>query len=584
MNDIASKLGAFKSVLSSRAGMATCLAFGIAAYMIFMHLGLPPLVNPDEGRNASVGMGMMPWDHWFVPTYDGLAYLDKPSFFFKLVAFSVSIFGRTEFAARLPSALFAMGALVLVFKFCRREYDLRSAILAVIIVATSPLFLGFARYVIFDMTLAFFVSGAIFAGYLAEGEMGGARKRCYWLSAACMGAAMLVKGPVGFIVPMLVLTVFNMSGESKGAVQRLLSGKNILIVLAVFSPWFIGACIIHPDFLYYGVIRESFLRFTTNEFHRHAPFYLYPQLLLATTLFWSFLMPQGAWNLWKNRRSLSRADRLMIVWPIVVVLFFSVSQSKLPGYVLSAVLPLGILVARIFAEALENGVSSGASVVRRASVALFVIATVGAVFLIAYQIDPTIVKLKFKDQVLTSDILASMQPLIIVFLVMAIVAIAGVIKRDARISFLAFLIFPLIIPCVILPVYASGEAHRSDNALAMEIQSLAPGADIAAIQTFPPGLPFYSGGHVILFTEGNGNEIKSNYIPYYLATQKEWPEQIVPLDHFNQWFAHRKKPVFLITERDHLSQLKTFAAKHRLKIISLTNGEYSGLFAPQGGL
>ena len=265
-------------------GLLIAIAFVVAMVMIFYHLGLMPLLNPDEGRNASVAWEMQRAGNWLIPTYDGLAYLDKPAFYFKLVAFSLSLFGHSEYAARLPSALFALGTLLLVFEFCRREYDLRTAALAVAVVATTPMFFAFARIVIFDSTLAFFVCAAIFAAYHAEVAEVAARRRWSMLAIGAMAFAALVKGPVGFILPILVLAVFNRVDGKRGAMKRLLCWPNLLLFFAIFLPWFIGVSLLRHDFPYYGIIEESVLRFTTRQFHRSQPFYFYPPVIFAGML------------------------------------------------------------------------------------------------------------------------------------------------------------------------------------------------------------------------------------------------------------------------------------------------------------
>ena len=177
-----------------------------------------PLIAPDEGRNAEVAREMKESGAWLVPTYNGVDYLDKPAFYFKAVALSLAAFGDNETAARLPSAAFGMALVALVFAFCRKVHGTRCGLLAVIVVATTPLFVMNARTVIFDIALAFFVCGAIFAGYLAEEAEGRARRNWYLLGAASAGLATLVKGPVGFLIPALVLLVFNRVEGRRGVV------------------------------------------------------------------------------------------------------------------------------------------------------------------------------------------------------------------------------------------------------------------------------------------------------------------------------------------------------------------------------
>src|SRR5262245_32951606 len=160
-------------------------------------LGRLPLMQPDEARNAEVAREMKESGAWLVPTYNGVAYLDKPAFYFKSVALSLAAFGDTEAAARLPSAVFGVALALMTYAFCRRAYgSARIACLAVIITATMPMYFAHARIVIFDMALAFFVCGAIFAGFLAEEAEGRSRRNWYLLAWASAGFATLVKGPV----------------------------------------------------------------------------------------------------------------------------------------------------------------------------------------------------------------------------------------------------------------------------------------------------------------------------------------------------------------------------------------------------
>ena len=285
---------------------------------------------------------------WLSPSYNGIAYLDKPAFYFKTVALSLALFGDNETAARLPSALFGLALLGLVYGFCRHVHGRRCAVLAVIIIATMPLYIINARTVIFDIALACFVAAAIFAGYLAEMRAGTARRNWHLAGALAAGLATLVKGPVGFLIPGLVLLVFyRVSGQS-GAWRRFFAPLNLLVFFGVTLPWFVGLSLQHPDFPHYGIIEESFHRFTTVQFHRTQPFYFYGVIIALLFLPWSFILPGAALAAWKQQWFKSPADRLCLVWTVVVVIFFSLSKSKMPGYILSATVACGILVARFF--------------------------------------------------------------------------------------------------------------------------------------------------------------------------------------------------------------------------------------------
>jgi 4-amino-4-deoxy-L-arabinose transferase-like glycosyltransferase len=564
------------------AWLPVALAFGVAAYMIFANLGAIPLLNPDEGRNASVAAEMQASGNWLVPTYDGLAYLDKPAFFFKAVALSLWAFGHDEFAARLPSALFALGLLGLVFGFCRREYGALTASLAVAVVSTTPLFFTFARYVIFDMTLALFVCAAIFAGYYAETKDGAEQRRWYLGMAASIGLAMLVKGPVGVILPLLVLGLFNAIDGRKDAIKRMLSWQNILVFLAIFLPWFVGVSMQRHDFPYYGAIKESVLRFTTNEFHRSEPFWFYLPVILATFLFWSLMLPESLLGLWRRRRLLPRADRLLIVWIGVVTVFFSLSQSKLAGYVLTAVIALGILAAHVFADAFRDEKGDAARIVRNGAFMLAACHAVAAASLIVFYMHPELLVARISLQDGAMDgIHAVAMKLAAILVFTVLLCIVGIVRRNARVLFSAFLLLPLFVPVMVVPLFAGAQQHRADRTLAGQLASIPAETTIACIHCFPAGLPFYLNRTVTVLTDENGGEIKSNYIQFTLSSSQNWPPQIVPITEADKWIATQAKPVFLMAGPDGSRALEAVASARHTHTEKLANG-YSGLLLTPG--
>jgi 4-amino-4-deoxy-L-arabinose transferase-like glycosyltransferase len=551
-----------------------------ATVMIFWQLGMLPLLNPDEGRNASVAWDMQRTGAWLVPSYNGLAYLDKPAFFFKAVAFSLSLFGQSEWAARLPSALFGTGTLLMVFAFCRREFDLRTAALAVAVIATTPLFFAFARYVIFDMTLAFFVCGAIFAGYYAE-SAGEEKTKRRWsrLSAAAMGFGMLVKGPVGIILPLLVLGVFHRVDGRRGAMKRLLCWQNILIFLALFVPWFVGVSLQRHDFPYYGVVFESLQRFATTKAHRTQPFWFYPPVILGTMLFWSLTLPQALWVSWKQRAQLSRAEKLLVVWAIAVTVFFSISQSKLPGYVLTAVIALGVLVAHRFAAAFEG---CDEWIARSGGYLLALVSAVAAGALAYYYTHPAQIDAEIRRQLSDAEeMLVALRPAVLPGILglagVTAGALYGAARKNARAVFISFVACTLVVFILGLPSLVAAEQHRGSHDIAQHVNEVAPDAEVACYGCFPPGMPFYLGRTVTVFTNGNGKEIQSNYIPFMLAQTKDWPGHMRPIGQFKDWLAGQKRPVFIIAEKGYRPMLETLAAARHSQVRSLDNYKYWGL-------
>jgi len=551
----------------------------VAWVSVCFRLGDLPLEQPDEGRNAEVAREMKVTGAWLVPTYNGIAYLDKPAFYFKAVAISLALFGDSETAARLPSAVFGIGLLALVYIFCRREFGVRCAALAAIVLATTILFLVNARTVIFDIALCFFVSSAIFAGYRAEESEGNARRIWYLIGAAAAGFATLVKGPVGFLIPGLVLLVFHRVLGRRGVWRRFFAPLSLLVFFGVVLPWFIGLSIAHPDFPHYGLVAESFHRFTTAQFHRSKPFYFYGIIVVGMFLPWSLLLPEAAVATWKSRRGLARADVLCVVWAVVVVIFFSFSNSKMPGYILSATVAFGILVARLFEKALADSGGKAARIARHAAVGLAVLC------LLAMAV---IIFMSSRTQLLARPLGISVaeagqfHPHIIaaaVFLLLfALFALLAGCKGNVKLCFACFSLFPLLLVNVnygMLDVVFNAKSART---LAHQIPALPPKTELACLECFPSGLTFYLGRTATLITK-DGHELTSNYIAFRLKTEHPWPSNLVPVAELNQWLAARKHPVFLLARREDLGRLETITVGNGATIQHLTPF-YIGVLLP----
>ena len=560
------------------------LAF-LAAAIIFATccagLGHLPLLAPDEGRNAEVGREMSASGAWLVPTYNGVDYLDKPAFYFKTVALSLALFGNNETAARLPSAIFGVALAGMVFLFCRKVHGTRCGLMAAIIAASMPLFLAYARTVIFDIVLGFFVCGAIFAAYLAEQAEGQTRRNWYMLGAASAGLGTLVKGPVGFLIPILVLLIFYRVERREGAWKRLLSPLNIVLFFGVTLPWFVGLCLAHRDFLHYGLVEESFNRFTTSKkFHRSEPFYFYPLIVASTCLPWSMLMPEAVVASWKQRWAKHPADRLCLVWFFVVVIFFSLSQSKLPQYILSTAVAGGILLARLFNKALETPHSLPARVIGRGTLAFALVCILAALLV---GVAGTHAGALAKPLHVTPE---EAEPLGRAALPMAAAAAAfGILGIGARISrspALCFLCLALFVPVcgtfsfgLLKPIFEA----KSGRSVAEKMPPLSPDTELACLECFPNGLPFYLGRTATLISR-NGAELTSNYIIATLEKNREWPKQIVPVADFDAWLGARRKPVYLIVRKKGLQTLETLATSRGVPIQQLARELWGAQLPP----
>ncbi|MFB3908952.1 MAG: ArnT family glycosyltransferase [Candidatus Eisenbacteria bacterium] len=547
----------------------------LAAILFLARLQELPLIDPDEGRNAEVAREMLATGSWLVPSYLGLPYLDKPALYFDTVALSFAALGANAFAARLPSVLFALGTLAMLHAFCRRTYGSRIATVSVAVVATAPLFFIFARMTILDMPLAFFTTGSILAGFLAE-EDRLHRMRWSLLSAAGAAFATLVKGPVGFLVPLLVLLAWRAVLRRRGALRRIFHLPALALFLALTLPWFASLVSRHPDFAAYGLLEETFRRYTdTARFHRGGPFYYYVPVLFGVFFPWSLLLPEGIMRAWRaRRRRLAPADLLFVAWGTAVVLFFSTSRSKLPGYVLTAVVALGPLTARLIDPALRPGGGGGGGSggpLRRASIALAVASGILAVLLLAEVLSPALLERLFHLRSAEfARLRGSFAPLAILFALLATGAATAAVLRRPRLALATFLLPPLLLLTLAFPTLARYASRGSSQALAEQVAPRAGGATVAVIEACPPGLPFYLGRPVVLVSE-DGRESTSHYIPYFLARRDEWPAGAVRIDRLDTWLAGREDPVYLVCGK---------RGRERLSAIARQRGDTLDLLLP----
>jgi len=550
-------------------------------FALFFQLGKLPLLQPDEGRNAEVAREMKESGAWLSPTYDGITYLDKPAFYFKCVALSLAAFGNNETAARLPSAIFGLATLALAYGFCRRVYGARCAVMAVIVIATMPLYVVLSRTVIFDIALAFFVVAAIFAGYLAEECEGKSRRNWYLLGALAAGFATLVKGPVGFLIPGLVLFIFHRVEGRRGVWKRFFAPLNLLVFFGVTLPWFIGLSLQHPDFPYYGLIEESFHRFTTTTFHRSQPFYFYALIVAGLFLPWSFILPEAGVAAWKSKKILSSADRLCLVWAIVVVIFFSLSKSKLPGYILTVTVACGILVARFFQQAIANPDSKAARITGRAAITLTVLCF--AVAAAAIHLSPRMALLAKPMRLPVEDAVELGRHFLTPIILLSVVGVLGLLaqfRRDAGFCFVIFAVFPLLLFTLNLGAIQVVFNIKSARQLSQQMSPLPPDTKLAFLECFPNGLPFYLDRTATLIT-ADGSEItsSSNYILFRLKNDPNWPTNLVPVSKLNDWLAARKHSVYFLAHSNDRARLEAVAGIQKTNLQQLTP-QYVGVLLP----
>jgi 4-amino-4-deoxy-L-arabinose transferase-like glycosyltransferase len=277
--------------------------------------------------------------------------LDKPIFFYWLVAISFKLFGLSEGSARLPSALAALGCVVLVYRFARLQTGVREAVWSSLILVTGLEFALFSRFVIFDMTLTFFITSGLFSFYIVTETYNLRSRKIHSLMMyTAMAIGTLVKGPIASVVPGMVIFFYLFLTRKWFLLRRLNILLGILVYFTIITPWYWWAEARNPGYLRYFLWEEHFLRYVTPHFGRSKGWYYYFLVLGVGFLPWSFFIPLVARKLWK--RTFNDANLFLALWTILPFAFFSASNAKLPHYILPiypalAILTGQALVARI---------------------------------------------------------------------------------------------------------------------------------------------------------------------------------------------------------------------------------------------
>jgi 4-amino-4-deoxy-L-arabinose transferase-like glycosyltransferase len=285
------------------------------------------------------------------PTLQGRPWLEKPPLYYWMAGAAFSVFGEAETAARLPSVaggLLFVGATAL---FAARLCGSAAGLVAGFVLATALLPFAYARAAAMDMLLAATVTVAI--GLIGLRALGIAGRLAIPVACAFMGLAALAKGPLGVLLPGMVVGGYALAARDRPLLRELLSPLAILLLLVVAAPWYVLVTAAQgPSFLEVFLLNQNLERFVSTVHHHPGPFFYYLPVVLAGLFPWSGLLLPALADLHARR---SRSDLFLLLWFALPFAFFSLAGAKLPGYVLPCLPPLALLMGRAAAERLQGG-------------------------------------------------------------------------------------------------------------------------------------------------------------------------------------------------------------------------------------
>jgi 4-amino-4-deoxy-L-arabinose transferase-like glycosyltransferase len=331
------------------AARSVLLIAAVACLTLFAGLGRAAITDADEAFYAEAAREMVESGDWISPRYNYENRWQKPILYYWAAALAYLLAGIDEAAARAPAALSGLGIALVAWWGARRWYDEHTGRLAGMIVASSAGCAGIGRQALPDLPLAFFISLSIVAAFAWLFDDDEPRWGPGLVSAAAAGAAFLMKGPVGLVIPVLVLgPLLLIEGR-----WRRLRGSQVLVaalvLLAVSAPWYVVMWQVHGTaYLESFFIGDNLERFATDRFNEPRPLWFYGPIVLAGMLPWSpflLLWVPSAWEAARRRVRLSVVDVRLLAWAGLPLLLFTASIGKQPRYILPILPPLAIGLA-----------------------------------------------------------------------------------------------------------------------------------------------------------------------------------------------------------------------------------------------
>ncbi|MDO9047728.1 MAG: glycosyltransferase family 39 protein [Methylobacter sp.] len=465
----------------------------VAGFIWFLLLGYRDLIDPDEGRYAEIAREMLNSGNWITPRLNGFKYFEKPPLQYWGSAISMALLGETNAAARVwCSGLGFIGALWVGF-VGRRLYGGSAGYFAFLFLISTVLYVGLGHANSLDMGVSALLIIAVGALALAQSVRHLPVQERNWmlLAWAALAGATLSKGLIGLVLPGGALILYSLWQRDWALWRHLHMGKGLLLYLLIAAPWFVAVSQANPEFPHFFFIHEHFERFTSDVHGRTKSNWYFFAVFAIGAMPWLFSSLNGLVKppfSWRAEAGKFEASRLLWVYAIFVFFFFSISHSKLPGYILPMFPALALLVGENMAKR-KHFIADG--------IVAIVLAAIIFIFFI-WKVD-SIAK---PDKLAT---LVLFRPWIMA--AVALIGAAGVsmllLRRQKNLAISIFALCALLGIQMVSWGYQSISELRSSRTMAAAIQSYLDksGKDIVEIydvHRYDQSLPYYLGRTVNL--------------------------------------------------------------------------------------
>ncbi len=482
----------------------------LAALTFFAGLGRGAITDSDEAFYAESSREMVASGDWLTPYYNYEKRFQKPVLYYWLTSATYLVTGASELGARLWAALAGVG-LVLVTAACgRRWYDETTGLLAGAIVATNFGYFSIGRMALPDLPLTFCITLAIWAAFISTLESERSPRKFVILAALGLGLGFLMKGPVGLLIPAIVIVPVLMIERRSIGLNPADMVLGFVIMLAVALPWYIAMWMQHGnEYLQSFFVGDNFERFATDRFNDPRPWWFYLPVVAGGLLPWTPLAL--TWlgpitQFLRGRRGLHTIDLRLLMWAALPLIFYTLSVGKQPRYILPVLPPLALLLASSIVERTQEhrGLDGARSSPRRA-LPVVVGSLISGIFFVAlavllYRAQPLLINVEPVYTTIASYLIATVGAIVI------LVAISGA-WRSAPVAIA--LAGAITLPVVQYGALSSG-GDDTVRQMARIVQEQRTGnEDVGTLGVFVRNLVFYSG---VKTTDLIGDEQVKNFL------------------------------------------------------------------------
>lgn len=327
------------------------LAF-VAFYLL--PLGLHGLWIPDETRYAQISQEMLLSGNWVAPHFMGIRYFEKPAAGYWLIALGQAVFGQNLFGVRIASALTTGLSVLLAYLIARRLWnDPRKSFACALLYLSFGLVAGQAGYSNLDPQFTLWVNLSLVALWFALDSSTLRSRLGAWavLGFAC-AMGFMTKGFLAWALPVLIAVPYMLWQRRLGELLRygpLAIGVAVLVCL----PWVLAIHTQEPDFWRFFFWNEHIRRFSADNAQHVRPWWFFLPIMAVACLPWAALLPNTLYQAWKEKRQ--PAIAFLALWLLLPLGLFSLSNGKLPTYIMPCLLPLALLMGHTLSELVSQG-------------------------------------------------------------------------------------------------------------------------------------------------------------------------------------------------------------------------------------